>query len=222
MTGRAIALSQESATSQVDVPPDLVTIAHRDRLAARLDPHLAPITLERLRSSARLRPRLARLLLAPAAAKPLPGEHRHPDADTAIAKAIANHSPTKLARLAGAAWHGRALKLVISGREVAGLAQAIGQEAYLFGLRNADLAVEDGGAAEDLAASIDYDGLRCLGLALLVLPKPIRIAVLLRLPPGSVAETVEPDPALMETATAIVARVLSHLEQVEQSPDTPE
>lgn len=131
---------------------------------------------------------------------------------------LSEHDPRRIATLAGAAWHARSLKLVISGPAVVAIVETIGSEAHGFALRNADVAVDDAAAPAapdpaELVARIESDGLRCLGLFLLRLQAAVRDEVLVRLPPRSAAERPDGDPSASAAAAVIMARVLAELDR---------
>lgn len=202
--------------SGVSVSFDPIAVAHPERLSARLDPRLGAALIERLRACPRLRPRLARVLVAP---PPLDGEETGEGAG-ALAERLTECDPEELARLAGAVWHANALKLVISGKAVAELVQRIGPHARAFGLRNAALAVAEEAVATEpaeLAQAIERDGLRCLGAWLARVPAETRARLLLRLPPASPAELVDGDAAGLVRAPAIMARVLAERDEAPEA-----
>lgn len=188
---------------------DPIAVAHPARLAAPLDLRLGPELVQRLRGCRRLRPRLLTIVVAPPVE---PGGDGEGSGDGALSARLAASDPMDLARLAGAAWHGNALKHLIAGKTVAELVRRIGPRARAFGLRNAALAVPAEPAAADgaaLAELIERDGLRCLGAFLLRVPAGLRTQTLFRLPPGSPAERPEAEDPDLSRAPAIMARVLA-------------
>jgi hypothetical protein len=117
------------------------------------------------------------------------------------------------ARLAGALWHARALRLLVSGAVVGDLVARIGRRAHAFGLRNIAHAVEIAPAVADplaLASDIERDGLRCLGARFAGCPAA-RLRLLTRLPPGTPAEAETFDDVYVRNAPAVLARVAEEL-----------
>ena len=197
---------------------DLVQGTHPERLRACLDARLGLRTIRRLQESQRLRGGLQALIVQRYGE--LAG--RVPDAaevvacDAGIAEALLDHpNLTEAAYLAGAIWHARALKLLVSGPAVAGLVACIGRRAHACGLRHAALAVETVAIADPsaLAVAIERDGFLCLGACFRAAPPALRLRFLLRLPPGTPAEADDFGEAHLRNAPAILARVAAELEE---------
>ena len=213
--------------------PELVSRAHPERLLACLDPRLSAATVRRLQDCRRLLARLHDLLvrrygalLAPpgapsvdhaedarlAGASPELGEAG--DAGLAEAAILGHPDLMEVARLAGAVWHARSLKLLVSGPAVAEVVSRIGRRAHAFGLRNAAAAVASTPASDPvaLAGAIERDGLLCLGAGLLAGSPALRLRVLLRLPPGTPAEAESFEEVVLRNAPAVLARVAAELQ----------
>lgn len=173
---------------------------HPDRLALRLDASLSPATLSRLQKSPRLQGRLAALLLADGVEEGAWG----PDL-------LSGNAPRRVALLVGGIWHARSLLKLISGQDLAFLAERIGPEVQSFAIRHIGqaMASELIGEPERLARLIEQDGHGCLGAWLEGVSASERRRVLLRLPVGTAAES--PTDAHREAAGPLVALVLARL-----------
>lgn len=182
---------------------------HPARLAARLDPSLSPATLSRLQKSLRLQDRLAWLMLG----DELGGIDGTWEPDVLLGK-----DPRRAALLAGGIWHARSLLKLIAGPELALLAERVGTEVQPFAVRHLAQAVAGEPVAdpEQLALLIEQDGHACLGAWLEGLPALARHRVLLRLPPGTAAES--PAPAHREAAGPLLALVLARFAAEGQAP----
>jgi hypothetical protein len=199
------------------VAPDLVADAHPERLRACLGERVSAATVHRLQQSRRLRPRLQALLVrhfgesAGPSPEPAGGalEEGHP------AASILDHPDLlEATRLAGALWHARALRLLVSGGAVGELVSRIGRRAHAFGLRNVAHAVEAAPTAADpiaLASAIERDGLLCLGAGFAAACPALRLRLLTRLAPGTPAEAAHFDDIHVRNAPAVLARVAAEL-----------
>lgn len=215
MTGRSPAPKRNGC----DVK--LVETVHPARIARRLDPRMTVATVERLRSTTRLRRRLAVLVVLPAPAMIAEDQDTSDPIVAELGRRLLPHEPLRLARMAGATWHARTLKLIVSGKSVAALVEAIGDEAYAFGLNTVDLAIAPGldrGSGEAAAKVVEADGLRCLGLVLDRLSPQVRTEILLRLPPGTGAEGPGAETSAAD-AIAILTRVVGELDGTANSED---
>lgn len=187
--------------------PDLAAFAsliHPARLAAGLDASLSAATLARLQGSGRTQERVARLLL---------GDTVETGPDPLFGQA-----PRRAALLAGSIWHARSLLKLISGQDLGILVEKVGVECQPFGVRHIGQAVSTilFTDPERLAEAIEQDGYGCLGAWLATVPERDRHRVLLRIPPGTAAET--PAAAYRATADAIFAAVLTQLSSQEARP----
>jgi hypothetical protein len=199
--------------------PDLVVGAHPERLLACLGPGASLATARRLQDAPRLRGRLQALLVerfatggdAPSAAATATAA-RPAAADASILEA---HDLDEAARLAGAIWHARALKLLVTGAAVGGLIARIGRRAYGFGLRNAASAIETTPIADPdlLAEAIERDGFLCLGARFATDSRALRLRLLTRLPPGTPAEADSFPEVHLRNAPEILARVAAELNE---------
>ncbi|WID99708.1 nodulation protein NolU (plasmid) [Bosea vestrisii] len=187
----------------------LVPAIHPARIAACLDGSLSPTTLARLQASGRLHERLARLVLGDA-----------PEISTASSAAdpLLGAAPRRVALLAGAVWHARSLLKLIAGQDIAIFTERVGAEVHAFGIRHVEQAVSSTliTGPERLAEAVEHDGHGCLGAWLAALPEPDRRQILLRLPPGTVAEQSMAVHAA--AAGEIFAAVLPHLASVGTRP----
>ncbi|MCH4561137.1 nodulation protein NolU [Mesorhizobium jarvisii] len=158
--------------------------AHPSRLAARLDPALAPATLEQLQKSPRLQPRLTELLFDVAS--------KHSDWGPDL---LRGNDPQRAAFLAGSVWHARSLLKLVSRSDLTALIGYIGADAHKFGIRHLAHSVANRLIAdpEKLAHQIEHDGHACLGAWLNNNSVMERNRVLLRLPVGTAAENPKPE-----------------------------
>lgn len=175
---------------------------HPDRLASRLDASLSPATLSRLQKSPRLQGRLAALLLA---------DGFEAEEGAWAPDLLSGNAPRRVALLVGGIWHARSLLKLISGQDLALLAERVGPEVQSFAIRHIGQAVASEliGEPERLARLIEQDGHGCLGAWLEGVSASERSRVLLRLPVGTAAES--PTDAHREAAGPLVALVLARL-----------
>jgi len=164
---------------------------HPDRVRATLHGGLSDATIARLLACARLSERLdAWFGAGPVGAGDEP------------AWLLAD--PAEAVCRAGAILHGRAIRSVLTGPDVAALVAAIGREAHALGLRHgAEAPARDHGG--DLAGAIRRDGAACLDAWLRTRAAPLRAAILLALPPGLVGAEVS-DAVDAEAVMESVAR----------------
>ena len=195
---------------------DLVADAHPERVRAALGERVSAATVQRLQESRRLRARLQALLIhhhggsAGHTPDPVGGMLRDGAPEVSI---LDEPDLLDAARLAGALWHARALRLLVSGAVVGDLVARIGRRAHAFGLRNIAHAVEIAPAVADplaLASEIERDGLRCLGARFASSPAS-RLRLLTRPPPGTPAEAETFDDVYVRNAPAVLARVAAEL-----------
>ena len=206
-----------SAPGTIAWNADLVAIAHPSHLSLILHPDLAPALKARLQSCRRLQARLATLLSQ--ASVPMP--HGIPAglaADTEAGKSIDADRLLRIdlleaVRLAGAAWHSKALRKLIRGNDIADVVAQIGARAHGFGVRqNLDSDALPIAEPAALAKAILDDGWHCLACWLAQSPAPVRVRIFVRLPQG----TAIPDPAFTGArrarALALAAPVIAELE----------
>jgi hypothetical protein len=190
---------------------------HLERLRARLDPRLTSETIARLLTCERLRTSLTRMACGDLA------EIGESDGEeqSAVPKEqepLLAHDPGLIARLAGAVWHGRSLRALISGRDVAALSALVGKDVHVCGVRNAEFAraseiISDPYALADV---IVEDGHACLGAWLETASSALRRCMLLRLPPGTRAEVGACDEGHKQSCGSIMTRIWAHLAEQER------
>ena len=193
----------------------LVRAAHPQRLSDALDRRLAAITIERLRTCARLHDRIAPLLTQ----RRLGEETDTQSDDTtmpadkqALFDRLVRVDLEEVSRLAGAAWHALSLRQMIRGRDVADLVARIGRPAHAFGLRREGVAPAMHAVAPDaLAERIIRDGYACLGVWFLSFPMSMRRLLQIRLPPGTPAEA--PELGDVQRALGLIEPVLSEFDE---------
>lgn len=211
MTGAVAARLDE------DLARHLVASCHPQRLAMALDPCLDGAVLERLRQSARLRRRIAALIVGEGATLAEPE-----GAAPAGASWIEDRSAGDLALAIGAAWHARALRASIARDAVAELVRRIGERTYAFALRNADLALPNLpplASPEALAAAIARDGEIGLGAWLRGRPAAERWSLLVQTPPGSPVEAGPFPDGAAERAAAVIDRLRDEARSGEERTD---
>ena len=169
-------------------------------------PGLSRPAAERLRACARLRGRLARLVME---AYAVPSLSRDGLDAPAVRLALASPEAIRAAgRLMGAAWHAGSLRLLVDRGEVNELVARIGAPARLFGLRHAALAATPGEAMapDDLADAVLRAADTCLASWLAGLPAGAREHAGLKLP-RDIAIPTELD----SRAAPIVARAAEEI-----------
>ena len=133
--------------------------------------------------------------------------------DAASARAVAMPAATLVAAagLAGAAWHGNAIRRLVVGGDVRALVEAIGPDAHAFALRHgAAAAAEPPEGVAALIEAIGRDGYRCLAAWCAGRPAAIASLVLLKLPPGTLADQPV-DQAFADRGPAVFDLALTEL-----------
>lgn len=190
---------------------------HPDKVRAILGSWLDDVTIARLLACDRLRRRLELCFeTVPDADDPRTEVDRdEPMLRAAPAWLLAD--PVDTAKRAGAILHGRAIRCILSGSEVAALVASIGREAHALGLRHwVEAPPRDHG--HDLANSILRDGAACLETWLQRRPSPVCTAVLLTMPPELLGRQVE-ESVDAEAVMDIVARSYSSGGDTKAAPD---
>jgi len=195
---------------------DFVARAHPERVRACLDPRVSLATARRLQDCRRLRHRLHAVMAERYGSLDVQNSatvSATSDAAAALASILASTDPIEAARLAGALWHARSLKLVLSGPAVAGLVAQIGRRAHAFGLRNAQAAVDATPITDPvaLASAIERDGLLCLGACASGSPA-LRLRLAVMLAPGTPVDADHLPASFLTNAPAVLARVAAELD----------
>ncbi|MGQ4274900.1 nodulation protein NolU [Terrihabitans sp. B22-R8] len=189
---------------------EFVPLIHPARLASCLAPGLDFETIGKMQAAPRLHVRLARLAFG--SAFPIEAEWG-PDV-------LRGADPERVALLAGAVWHARSLLMLVSGQQLATLAQHVGRDIHSFGVRHVSHSVSEEAIDQPdrLADAIRRDGLACLRAWLGEYSPLERRRVILRLDPATPLEAFEFSPQHRSAAKSIVERVLDHLAATDGEP----
>lgn len=195
-----------------------VTKVHPARVAAGLPKGLPEGAIARLIACRRLSGRLAGTMVVPASA----GEGALPPS-TSTASTESFPHPMTVALHAGAAWHAATLRAILTRQDRAVIIGRIGEPAYRFGLSQpyGDQAARLRGDASAVALAVETDGLSLLGRWLRHESRDQRLAILMRLPPGTPAETDDAPSVRDADDEAIITAALDHLATVPRpEPET--
>lgn len=164
-----------------------------------------------LLASARLQPRLAELLIERLALAPCPAEAFA--ADEARIALLEGADLARLIACCGAIWHGRRLRHVILGADLAALDGKVDAGLRRIALGCLDLAAEPEGelTIPELLAAIEQAGSACLDAFAQTLPPALGARLRLKLPPSAANADEAVAAALRERGAAVAARAAARL-----------
>lgn len=175
-----------------------------ERVLALLPSVLDPETVERLVASDRLAGRLSEHLRRQAGVPPL--DPALLEAEDRALMLLDAEGLEQLQRMAGAIWHGQALKRIILAEPRRRMAELIGEDALAGAGRNVEVspAIASPAEPEALAAAIDADGAACLEAWCRA--QPAAIAERIRLKRD--AEAPDPTDDHLANGPAVIARAV--------------